>query len=84
VSRSTGSAHPDEYAPGVTGASSQDEVTTPKSPAPATNKPSLDLDAVELDPGQTSDDTDAAWGESQPSSDDVRRYLDEKPPHHGD
>jgi hypothetical protein len=45
----------------------------------------LDLDDVELVPEQTSDDTDAGW--STPRKDpvaDLRRYLDEKPPHHGD
>ena len=72
------------YAAGVAGTSNPDESVTRKSSAPAKRKPSLDLTAVELDPGQTSDDTDAAWGEGQPSTDDVRRYLDEKPPHHGD
>ena len=72
------------YAAGVAGTSNPDESVTPKSSTSAKRKPSLDLTAVELDPGQTSDDTDAAWGEGQPSTDDVRRYLDEKPPHHGD
>jgi hypothetical protein len=47
----------------------------------------LELD-VDLVPDQTSDDTDAGWGgESRGDSDPatvLRRYLDEKPPHHGD
>ncbi len=45
----------------------------------------LDLDDVELVPEQTTDDTDAGW--STPRRDpvaDLRRYLDEKPPHHVD
>ena len=50
--------------------------------------PRLDLDAVELVPEQTSDDTDAGWGgESRADADPatvLRRYLDDKPPHHGD
>ena len=47
----------------------------------------LDLD-VELVPEQTSDDTDAGWGsEARDEADPavaLRRYLDDKPPHHGD
>jgi hypothetical protein len=42
----------------------------------------LDLDAL---PDETSDDLAQSWGES--TLDDVakeRRYLAEKPPHHGD
>jgi hypothetical protein len=36
-------------------------------------------------PDQTSDDTDAGWGESPPRDDeDLRRLLDERPPHHID
>lgn len=47
----------------------------------------LDLD-VDLVPEQTTDDTDAGWGaesraEQEPAA-VLRRYLDEKPPHHGD
>jgi hypothetical protein len=55
---------------------------------PSTPKPlelGVDLDLV---PGQTADDTDAGWGsesraEREPGA-VLRRYLDEKPPHHGD
>jgi hypothetical protein len=36
----------------------------------------------ELLPEQTSDDTDAGWGEPADSDDDERRLLDDKPPHH--
>lgn len=32
-------------------------------------------------PDQTTDDTDAGWGE-QPDADEDRRFLDERPPHH--
>jgi hypothetical protein len=50
--------------------------------------PRLDLDAVELVPEQTTDDTDTGWGgESRADADPatvLRRYLDDKPPHHGD
>jgi hypothetical protein len=37
-------------------------------------------------PEQTSDDTDGGWGERQPEDDpdDLRRFLDDRPPHHGD
>ena len=49
--------------------------------------PRLDLD-VELVPEQTSDDTDAGWGGNERGDVDpaelLRRYLDDKPPHHGD
>jgi hypothetical protein len=43
----------------------------------------LDLD-VELLPEQTSDDTDAAEAPATDPATVLRRYLDEKPPHHGD
>ena len=35
-------------------------------------------------PEQTSDDTDRGWGErpSGDSASDLKRFLDEKPPHH--
>lgn len=55
-----------------------------------TEKPErrLDLDDVELVPEQTTDDTDAGWspGGAPPGDKaaELRRYLDEKPPHHGD
>lgn len=43
---------------------------------------------VDLVPDQTSDDTDAGWGGEPREERDpaalLRRYLDEKPPHHGD
>jgi hypothetical protein len=45
----------------------------------------LDIDLV---PEQTSDDTDAGWGrDTLPEQDPaalLRRYLEDKPPHHGD
>jgi hypothetical protein len=43
----------------------------------------LDLD-VELLPEQTRDDTDAAEAPAADPATVLRRYLDEKPPHHGD
>lgn len=47
----------------------------------------LDLDVV-LVPEQTADDTDAGWGAEARDERDpravLRRYLEEKPPHHGD
>ena len=43
----------------------------------------LDLD-VELLPEQTSDDTDAAEAPNADPATVLRRYLDERPPHHGD
>ncbi|MGV9706339.1 hypothetical protein [Streptomyces sp. NPDC003483] len=57
----------------------------PSGPArPAPRKPTLVFD----DPlnRQSSDDTDRGWGE-RPDGDadsaaDLRRFLDEKPPHH--
>ncbi len=64
-------------------------------PAPSPTRPQgqtpsvrpLDLD-VDLVPDQTTDDTDTGWGtESRADVDPatvLRRYLDEKPPHHGD
>jgi len=36
-------------------------------------------------PAQTADDTDVGWGDDVPSDDDdVRRLLDDRPPHHVD
>jgi len=35
-------------------------------------------------PEQTSDDTDEGWGERPADPDDDQRFLDERPPHHGD
>jgi hypothetical protein len=43
----------------------------------------LELD-VELLPEQTSDDTDAGEAPAADPATVLRRYLDEKPPHHGD
>jgi hypothetical protein len=47
----------------------------------------LELD-VDLVPEQTTDDTDTGWGTEGRADTDpatvLRRYLDEKPPHHGD
>jgi hypothetical protein len=60
---------------------------TDEAPAPKAPPARLDLD-VDLVPDQTTDDTDAGWGtEARADADPVtllRRYLDEKPPHHGD
>ncbi len=61
-----------------------DDSTTPTDPAAPAR---LDLD-VDLVPEQTSDDTDAGWGAggSGPESKqaELRRFLEDKPPHHGD
>lgn len=39
-------------------------------------------------PEQTSDDRGAGWGDevrdAEADPDDLRRFLDERPPHHGD
>ena len=37
-------------------------------------------------PDQTADDTDVGWGDRAREDDpeDVGRFLDERPPHHGD
>lgn len=60
---------------------------TDEAPAPKGRAARLDLD-VDLVPDQSTDDTDAGWGtETRAETDPVtllRRYLDEKPPHHGD
>jgi hypothetical protein len=46
--------------------------------------PPLRLDDLELVPEQTTDDTDSGWdGSRADPAADVRRYLAEKPPHHG-
>jgi hypothetical protein len=59
-----------------------DGVSTPPA------KKRLELDDLDLVPEQTADDTDAGWGSESRSDADpatvLRRYLDEKPPHHGD
>ena len=35
-------------------------------------------------PEQTSDDTDVGWGDAGADDEDLRRLLDERPPHHID
>lgn len=37
-------------------------------------------------PDTTTDETEPGWGErpEEDDPDDVRRFLDERPPHHGD
>jgi hypothetical protein len=59
----------------------------PPAPVPARRPRPLDLD-VDLVPEQTTDDTDAGWGAESRAEQEpgalLRRYLDEKPPHHGD
>ena len=37
-------------------------------------------------PEQTTDDTDVGWGERprEDDPDDLRRFEDDRPPHHGD
>ena len=60
---------------------------TEPTPDP-TVRPRLVLDDVDLVPEQTSDDVDDGWSAGAPAPGDnaatLRRYLDEKPPHHGD
>jgi hypothetical protein len=61
------------------------EVAAPASSTPAATRLELDVDLV---PEQTTDDTDTGWGTEGRADTDpatvLRRYLDEKPPHHGD
>jgi len=60
---------------------------TESTPDP-TVRPRLVLGDVDLVPEQTSDDLDDGWSSGAPAPGDnaatLRRYLDEKPPHHGD
>ncbi|MFI9152835.1 hypothetical protein [Streptomyces sp. NPDC053367] len=57
-------------------------MTTASAPEPREPKAALIFD----DPlsQQSSDDTDSGWGERPAggSGDDLKRFLDEKPPHH--
>ena len=48
--------------------------------------PAYGRDVTEPFPDQTADDTDRGWGErpGEEDPDDVRRFLEERPPHHGD
>lgn len=41
-------------------------------------------DGRDLLPDVSSDETDSGWGEDRASADpsDIRRFLDDKPPHH--
>ncbi|MEV5317136.1 hypothetical protein AB0K92_05565 [Streptomyces sp. NPDC052687] len=57
-------------------------MSTASTPEPRDPKPALIFDDP-LDE-QSSDDTDRGWGERQggDSADDLKRFLDEKPPHH--
>ncbi|GAA4078835.1 hypothetical protein [Streptomyces shaanxiensis] len=59
-------------------------MSTAPTPEPRAPKPALIFDDP-LDQ-QSSDDTDSGWGE-RPRADgdsaaDLKRFLDEKPPHH--
>ncbi|AYN40873.1 hypothetical protein D9753_20530 [Streptomyces dangxiongensis] len=57
-------------------------MSTAPEPVPRDPKPALVFD----DPleQQSSDDTDRGWGErtDRDSAADLKRFLDEKPPHH--
>jgi len=59
-------------------------VSTPPDPAPSEPKPALVFDDP-LDQ-QSPDDTDRGWGDrpraDSDSAADLKRFLDEKPPHH--
>jgi hypothetical protein len=60
-------------------------MSSPAAPDPHAPKPALIFDDP-LDQ-QSSDDTDRGWGERPAdgggdSAADLRRFLDEKPPHH--
>ncbi|NEC86351.1 hypothetical protein [Streptomyces sp. SID12501] len=60
-------------------------MSSPAAPEPRDPKPALVFDDP-LDQ-QSSDDTDRGWGErlgegGGDSAADLRRFLDEKPPHH--
>ncbi|MDX3750633.1 hypothetical protein [Streptomyces sp. AK08-02] len=59
-------------------------MSSPTAPGPREPKPALIFDDP-LDQ-QSSDDTDRGWGERPgdggDSAADLRRFLDEKPPHH--
>ncbi|WP_405735710.1 hypothetical protein OG885_26260 [Streptomyces sp. NBC_00028] len=60
-------------------------MSTASDPEPRAPKPSLVFDDP-LDQ-QSSDDTDRGWGEragtdGADSAADLKRFLDEKPPHH--
>ncbi|MEU3545399.1 hypothetical protein [Streptomyces longwoodensis] len=58
-------------------------MSTPPAPEPCEPRPALVFDDP-LDQ-QSSDDTDRGWGEQPSGTDsaaDLKRFLDEKPPHH--
>jgi hypothetical protein len=58
-------------------------MSTASTPEPRDPKAALIFDDP-LDE-QSSDDTDRGWGERQSggdTADDLKRFLDEKPPHH--
>jgi hypothetical protein len=57
-------------------------MSTAPDPEPREPKPALIFDDP-LDQ-QSSDDTDRGWGErsDRDSAADLKRFLDEKPPHH--
>jgi hypothetical protein len=57
-------------------------MTTTPEPEPRAPRPALVFDDP-LDQ-QTSDDTDRGWGERSEGDGaaDLKRFLDEKPPHH--
>ncbi|MEU9283159.1 hypothetical protein AB0D57_00145 [Streptomyces sp. NPDC048275] len=68
----------------TTGPAPEPRTASPRGVSPAVRKSALDFD----DPlsQQSSDDTDRGWGEQAAgdgdSAADLKRFLDEKPPHH--
>lgn len=60
----------------------------PAAPSACTSAAAPPLRAIiedDLLPGSTLDDTDAGWGDrSETDQERLRRYLAERPPHHGD
>jgi hypothetical protein len=61
-------------------------MTTSPAPAPEPRDPRAAPALIFDDPldQQSSDDTDRGWGErgDRDSAADLKRFLDEKPPHH--
>lgn len=57
-------------------------MSTADTPRPRTSAPDSGLVFDDPLSRPSEDDTDSGWGERPSSGDDLRRFLDEKPPHH--
>jgi hypothetical protein len=60
------------------------EASEPNRPSRPERRDPFGWDGRDLLPDVSSDETDSGWGEDRAAADpsDLRRFLDDKPPHH--